>query len=315
MIVDRAKGDMAMGNAPLRPTIGVAVILTNDYIGCPDCTELPGRREDHRTWKRALGDLRFDVRSYCNLSRVETIRLLEHVSTLEMSATSGDVKQHLVFVYSGHGQKDYIVCQDGQSLSTDNVCEPFLQHRCGTNVAKLLFFDACRGEKLDKGRVYARSVSEPGRVADRGGTIAQGELMPSEGNYLVVFSTLPDYIAQELFSFSGSTSHGMWSQMFAPILATYNKPLTSLIADVNWKMVCECRRLLSLPVSLQGATFQVAETSKGSLIGDVNLFASAAQLASQSKWTCSCVYCACEKTCMCRVMCVFTCMYCVRFQL
>ena len=274
---------MAMGNAPLRPTIGVAVILTNDYVGCPDCTELPGTREDHHTWKRALGNLLFDVRSYFNLNRQRTISLLEHVSTLEISAASSAVKQHLVFVYCGHGQKGCIVCQDGQSLSTDDVCEPFLQHRCGTNVAKLLFFDACRGEKLDKGRVYARSASEPGRVADRGGTIAQGELMPSEGNYLVVFSTLSDYTAQELPSSSSPSSppHGMWSELFAPKLAICDQSLTSLISDVNREMVDQCRRLLSHPQSPEAATFQVAQTCNA-LFEDVNLFA-AAQLHQLSR--------------------------------
>ena len=271
---------MAMGNAPLRPTIGVAVILTNDYVGCPDCTKLPGTREDHHAWKRALGDLRFDVRSYFNLNRQGTISLLEHVSTLEISAASSAVKQHLVFVYCGHGQKGCIVCQDGQSLSTDDVCKPFLQHRCGTGVAKLLFFDACRGEKRDRGRVLARSASVPSpeRVADRGGTSAQDDLMPTEGNHLVVFSTLPDYIAQELLPSPGSTSHGMWSELFAPKMAACNMALLSLIAEVNREMLYMCRSLLSQTESPNNATFQVAEINKCTLIGDVNLFTSAAQL-------------------------------------
>ena len=258
---------MALRDASLkRSTIGVAVILTNDYVGCPDCTELPGTRKDRDTWETALKSLLFDVRSHSNLSRKDTIRLLEEVSALDMPAASDDVKQHLVFVYSGHGGKGCIVCQDGQSLSTEKVCEPFLQHRCGTGVAKLLFFDACRGEKLDRGRVRPRAPS----VTERG-----GELMPCEGNCLVVFSTLPGSVAQESTSSSGSPQYGMWSELFAPKLADCNKSLTALLADVNKEMVDQCRGMLPHDVD---ASFQVAETIKSSLIGDVNLFASAAEL-------------------------------------
>ena len=174
---------MVMGDASLKgQMIGVAVILTNDYVGCPNCKELPGTKEDHRNWKTTLESLLFDVRSYTNLSKEKTIHLLDDVSALDMPATLDDVKQHLVFMYCGHGQKGHIVCQDSQRLSTHDVCKPFLEHRCGTDVTKLLFFDACHGDKLDKGRVYARSAS----VAEHG-----GELKPSEGNYPVVFSTLP----------------------------------------------------------------------------------------------------------------------------
>ena len=288
--VEQARRDMAMGGALVprfdavqqSPTIGVAVILTNDYANCPDpkWKELLGTKKDHVTWIQALEALHFSVHPYTNLTRQGTIRLLEHVSALEISATSSAVKQHLVFVYCGHGQKDYIVCQDGERLSTDNVCEPFLQHPCGTGVAKLLFFDACRGEKRDRGRVLARSASEPSpeRVADRGGTSAQGDLMPTEGNHLVVFSTLPDYIAQELLPSPSSTSHGMWSELFAPKMAAWNVALLSLIAEVNREMLYMCRSLLSQTESPNDATFQVAEINKCTLIGDVNLFASAALL-------------------------------------
>ena len=276
--------------------LGVAVILTNDYVGCPNIRwgPLPGTKEDHSAWKSALTHLFFKVESHTNLSKAETIRLLHSVSTSELPAAA--VKQHLVFVYCGHGVKDYIVCQDGQNLSTDEVCEPFLQHRCGTAVAKLLFFDACRGERRDKGMVFARSASMPDPVpqtAGRGGTSAQGQLMPSEGNYLVVFSTLPDHIAQELSGLAGSPSYGMWSQTFAPKLSMCNKPLSSLLAEVNLEMMWQCRELLSQPQSPPGAGFQVAEISKSTLIGDVNLLASARQLL-QGSTTCAC---ACMRVC------------------
>ena len=233
---------------PPRPGLGVAVILTNDYVRCPDPRWGPllGTKEDATTWRSALEGLFFSVHSYSNLTRNETIQLLHSVSEMEMPDSG--LKQYLVFVYCGHGVKDYIICQDGLSLGTDVVCQPFLQHRGGTAVAKLLFFDACRGEKRDRGKVFARSASEPAsvlQVGERGGTSAQGNLMPSEGNYLMVFSTLPDYIAQELSGPVGSSSHGMWSQMFASKLPMCNKSLTSLIADVNSDMVQQCRLWLS----------------------------------------------------------------------
>ena len=275
-------------------TIGVAVILTNDYVSCPDpkWRQLPGTKEDHQTWKSALGSLLFDVQSYTNLTRTETIHLLQNVSALEISVTSSAVKQHLVLVYCGHGEKDYIVCQDGQRLKTDDVCEPFLQHRYGTAVPKLLFFDTCRGAggtgQAWVGYTYTSSYELSPRAAKRVGTSTSYELMPSEGNYLVVFSTLPGYIAQVLSSYSGSTSHGMWSQMFAPKLAASNMPITALLKEVNREMMHQCQALLSQSALLKDTTFQVAEISKCTLIEDVNLFASAAQLyqpLSQSKQT------------------------------
>ena len=268
---------MAMRDASLKgPTIGVAVILTNDYVNCPDrnCKQLPGTREDHHNWETALKRLHFDVRSHSNLSRKDTIRLLEEVSVLDMSAASDGVKQHLVFVYCGHGHKDHIVCYDGQSLSTDEVCEPFLEHRCGTGVAKLLFFDACRGGKRDTG-VNDRAAN----VVERGGELNH---KPSKGNYLVVFSTLPDSVAQEVTPSSDSPPHGMWSKLFASKLAVCNKSLTALLADVNKEMVDQCRGLLSQPQPHNKAAFQVAETIKSALIGDVNLLESADELR-QSK--------------------------------
>ncbi|MDA8002802.1 MAG: caspase family protein, partial [Alphaproteobacteria bacterium] len=97
--------DMAGNASPTQPTIGEAVIQTNDYVGCPDrnCKELPGTKKDLDAWKKTLESLHFYVRPYHNLTKEETIRLLKKVSALDMSAASGDVKQHLVFVYSGHG--------------------------------------------------------------------------------------------------------------------------------------------------------------------------------------------------------------------
>lgn len=266
------------------------MILTNDYVDCRDARWGPllGTKKDATTWRSALASLFFDVQLYSNLTRDDTIRLLQTVSEMEMP--NSGLKQYLVFVYCGHGVKDYIICQDGLSLGTDVVCQPFLQHRSGTAVAKLLFFDACRGEKRDRGRVFARSASEPAsalQVGERGGTSAQGYLMPSEGNYLMVFSTLPDYIAQELSGPAGSSSHGMWSQMFASRLVAHNRSLTSLIADVNNDMVQQCRQWLSQPNSPPGAGFQVAEICKSTLIGDVNLWESASQFFQGS--VCMCV--------------------------
>lgn len=287
------------------------MILTNDYVGCPDTKwgPLMGTKEDATTWGKALEGLFFNVQSYSNLTRDDTIRLLHSVSEMEMPDSG--CKQYLVFVYCGHGVKDYIICQDGFNLGTDVVCQPFLQHRGGTAVAKLLFFDACRGEKRDRGKVFARSASEPApvlQVGERGGTSAQGYLMPSEGNYLMVFSTLPDYIAQELSGPVGSSSHGMWSQMFASKLLTCNKSLTSLIADVNNDMVQQCRQWLSQPNSPPGAGFQVAEICKSTLIGDVNLWESARQFWQGRMCICVSAYVYCDCACVC--VCVSAYTYC-----
>ena len=52
----------------------------------------------------------------------------------------------------------------------------------------------------------------------------------------------------------------------------------ALLAEVNQKMVDQCRALLSRD---DDACFQVAETIMSALIGDVNLFASAAKLRSK----------------------------------
>ena len=162
-----------------------------------------------------------------------------------------------------------IVCQDGESLSTEDVCKPFLEHRCGTGVAKLLFFDACRGGKKDKGKMFSRSGSVP-----KGGE----ELEPCAGNYLVVFSALPDHISLQLPPSPGSPSRSMWSELFAPKLADCDKSLTALLADVNEEMVDQCRDLLLQSESPNDSTtFQVAETTNA-LLGDVNLYASADKL-------------------------------------
>ena len=276
-------------------TIGVAVVITNSYKSCknPNWTPLTGTEEDYFSWIQALNTLMFDVRPYKNLSIHEMKYLMTQVRDLKMSDPPGR-RQHLLFVYCGHGMADSIITEDGQEMRVEDIREALESNVSGTQNPKIMFFDSCRGSERDRGvRVSARGERKPD-IDNRGGHDVPVKRVPTKGNYLVVRSTLPDHIAQEISSGQMRPSRnklGLWSNLMTRYLVEQNETIISIVTKVNKEMVeTHCPQLIEANVK---ASFQVAE-STCSLLDEVNLLAEASKLKnphSECTMNLFCMYC------------------------
>jgi hypothetical protein len=129
-------------------TVGIALIVTNGYEG--PRYKLPGTRDDHEKWTRALETLKFDIRSIRNESKANTLEFFRVASTIPVDGKC----RYLVFVFAGHGRKGVVYSQDMQEINLQKELLPHLfLHGNFRSVEKLIFLDACRNEDKDKERL------------------------------------------------------------------------------------------------------------------------------------------------------------------
>ena len=262
-------------------TIGVAVVVTNSYESSiannPNWKPLKGTISDRSKWVICLEKLKFDVRHYTNLSKDDMKTLLSDINKLEMCSFDQGVRQHLLFVFCGHGLKENT--EDGEEIAEKDVRDALTGNRCGTVVPKILFFDSCRGSAKDRGvdvsDVYHCSRGEriPETISNRGVENMRSQLVPTKGNYVVIRSTLPDHIAQETSGMFGN-KFGLFSDLMTRYLPERSESLSNIVAMVNGEMSLHCPKLIKMSSE---ASFQLAEFT-GAPIGHINLFEEARKM-------------------------------------
>jgi uncharacterized caspase-like protein len=191
-------------------------------------------------------------------SESEIRRVVEHLSKLNKKPAW----RRFVLTFSGHGDEDYLYTKDGRISLFDDVVEPLqpINAKGLATIPKLYFVDACRGPEVDEGVFISRldQLSQyPDDFVARGG----GQLrVPSRGNLLIAYSTLPGMI-----SYESRSRGGIWMQMLAKELTkrrNIDKTITQIVELVNNAVVEFCNAKPALGIQQPVTQLALAEEIK-----------------------------------------------------
>lgn len=217
--------------------IGLAVIITNDYsTGGGSVEQLKGTERDGQALSNAFTALRFAVCWEKNVPGSILAGIISEISHLKYDL----VKDYecMIFIFAGHGcEGDYLLMQDCRKLQImDDIVTPLLPKnaRLIGGIKKAFLIDACRGKQETQTQVVPRSSSNPGEASkSRGGSSVELKRVPSEGNFLIAYSTMPLHRAYE-----ESNKGGVWLSTVAQLLKErkHLNSLESLLAEANDRM-------------------------------------------------------------------------------
>ncbi|OQV19016.1 putative Caspase-3 [Hypsibius exemplaris] len=169
---------------------GTAVIINNRHfilsLGMP---ERKGTDEDAKALSGALKLLGFEVLQYDNLTVHNMAEAMKYFASLNHS----DVDCFLTAVLT-HGDEGVLFGTDGK-MSIDRLLLPFKGNKCLTLAGKpkIFIFQACRGDKLDRGVDLVQADDESGVYR-----------LPSEADFLLAYSTIPGFYSWR------NTDNGSW---------------------------------------------------------------------------------------------------------
>ena len=227
------------GSAPAMNKPGVAFIVSNNYDCTPKLDTLMGTHKDAEKMVRVFRQLRYEVIVRKNLTRDELVTFISEAASFPYTPSY----KRLVFTFSGHGvagEKLYDHCgrprgnaggkictQEGEEIEIESIIDQFKPDKYPAlgRMARLFFFDVCRGAKEDRGvRLQSRGMME------KGGQFIIPERVSKDGNILVAYSTLPDHKAYE--QLSGS----LWVDLLTKAILKQSDDISVILTDVNSRL-------------------------------------------------------------------------------
>lgn len=217
---------------------GLALILCNEYKSQDkslNFATLPGAVRDGKNMEAAFHTLNYATILRCNLSMQATMDTLRDIARFKYYPAS---YKRIVVVFSGHGtSQQQLYANDGVPFFMQDMVSllsPRQAPHLG-NTPKLFFIDACRGKLKDQG-IYIAAKGGSNDVQDtiaipKGGSICNLLRVPSEGNCLVAYSTLPEHMSFE------SSGGGLWMSCLADQITTVDKTITDILIDVNRELI------------------------------------------------------------------------------
>ena len=237
---------------------GLAVIITNDYLGVSGYTELTGTTEDGKRLKTAFEKLEFDVHWERNARLEKLQRLMRELRDLEYESVKHC--KCIALVFSGHGiTGGELITQDGKRFNTcHEFISPILPGEASQigGIPKIFLIDACRGDnktetvkvpKIATGKGNAtegdsdlpRPKPEGDPVHQRKGGYEIPLLdLPQKGSFLVAYSTLPGCIANE---YNGQMKGSLWLDIIARKLQE-DETVENMLTDVNEELLSKCQK-------------------------------------------------------------------------
>ena len=216
---------------------GLALILCNDYATTSPClnlVQLPGAITDGQKMKDSFTKLNYATILKCNLAMQGVVDILREISRHNSYPRT---YRRIVVVFSGHGTSgQQLYANDGNTFTIKDMVMllgPRQAPHLG-NTPKLFFIDACRGNFKDQGIYIPKGeVVVPKDVpVPKGGNVLDSIRVPSEGNCLIAYSTLPEHL-----SFESASEGGLWMSCLAQKVVTMNKTVTDILIDVNRELI------------------------------------------------------------------------------
>ena len=256
-------------NSQPNSRIGVSFIVSNDYSAQQahqrGLKVLDGTHRDAEKMSEAFNKLGYEVVSRRDLTLPDLIDFVNKAAARPYDPSY----KRLVFVFSGHGNcNGEIYSQEGNVLKVEEIISQFKpdKHPHFGRMARLFFFDACRGDTVDHGvELTTRSVS-------RGGGFLSPDRVPTHGNILVAYSTLPFHESYELYS------GGVWMGLLSEAIQSQNDDITVVLTDVSSKLTQMCT---ADPRFQNPQKFQTPQCIN-QLVERVNFLAESSQIGKES---------------------------------
>lgn len=174
---------------------GIAVVIANRYA--PGTKVLRGVIKDRDNMEKALETLRFAVVIATDIGRVDMLSLLDATAVYKYPHSY----KRMIMVFSGHGEQEALCTHDGK-VTIDEIKYKFTP----VKIPKLFFIDACRGEL----RIESQRGGPPLPLTE----------------YLMAFSTMPDYVSFE------NSNGGYWMSILSTTLFE-DKSIFDVLTIVN----------------------------------------------------------------------------------
>ena len=200
--------------------IGLAIVLSNDYQ-YTHLIPLTGTHTDTRRMNATLKELRYAVVCKHNLTKMQIISLITEAIGISFPVNI----RRIIFFFAGHGTGgNFLYTQEGDKLKLDVLIKMFLADNSPhlVDIPKLFFIDACRGNSINRGHVIAPMITT------RGGKSVDTVRLPSEGNYLLAYSTMPNHQSYEV-----KGKGGVWTTSLSEKLLTTDASILDVLTEVN----------------------------------------------------------------------------------
>ena len=185
-------------------TVGVALLVSNDYKTVREVSDLPFTHTDTKNMEQVLKEFTYAVYRIKNVSTNEFVSCYKNLADYKYPATC----KRILLYFAGHGDDGNLWMQDGGKVNIDDVISRFKIHVAGNEslatIVKMFFFDACRGTQKDGG--YSVRSAKP---VDE---ITCLRRIPKEGNMLIAYASTRYYVAHE------SSSGGRWTNCLVKAL-------------------------------------------------------------------------------------------------
>jgi len=201
-------------------TKGVALIISNDYAGCPGVSVLNGTHKDSAKLEVVFQQFQYKVYRAKNAKKEYFKKLLEILSKHQYPPTC----HRLIVAFAGHGDDGVLLSQDGCEFNIESIVDQFKpgsHNNTLGNTARIFFIDACRGTCDDTG--YTRACQGAEDVA------WFRQKFSTEGNILVAYSSTRYHPSFE------TDKGGLWTSQLVTELKL-NKSLLEILTSVNAKI-------------------------------------------------------------------------------
>lgn len=226
---------------------GLAIIISNDYCSSSHFKPLTGAYKDGENMYQAFKYLKFATHRECNVPSQRLMQLIHDATRYGFYHQLENYKC-IAFVFAGHGcTMDHIYMQDETLVSITDIVQSFLPKSAPhiATLPKLFLIDACRGKKDINPVLVPRGSAEipQGNAVERGITELLNSRVPSEGNCLIAYSTMPEHKSYEQ---SGEGS--IWITILAEMLCTSHASIEDILTKVNEKMMEKYQTFLQCPM-------------------------------------------------------------------
>ena len=186
--------------------VGVALLVSNDYKTTKEASDLWSTHTDAKNMEKVMEVFSYAVFWIKNVSTDEFVSCYKYLADFQYPTTC----KRILLYFAGHGKDGILLMQDGGEVKIDDVISRFKIHVAGNKslaaIAKMFFFDACRGSEKDSG--YSVRTAKP---VDE---ITCLKRISKEGNMLIAYASTRYYVAHE----SSSGAGGRWTNCLVKAL-------------------------------------------------------------------------------------------------
>ena len=199
---------------------GLAIMVANEF-STQSRQQLKGTVKDLTRIQQTFTKLKFSTIAMRNVSDKEILDAINAVAGFHFPKSY----RRIAFTFSGHGDNGCVHTHTGP-LSVDDIVNPLQPGNSPqlAQIPKLFFIDACRGRYHERVTLVSR-----GPDAD---TTTEHSLVPSRGNILLAYSTMPQCKAFEVLD-----EGGVWMKVLSEKLCTVQKSILDVVTDVNTELL------------------------------------------------------------------------------